>query len=113
MAFWLFLDDILHTFLMFRPVFVVIGVILWKLRYILLVLIASLIAYLTWDYQSREAVRRHEQQSWVEILHSPDYAPLKLRFSDDKVNPVLDPLGAQRAAIRQQYQEYLQKKASR
>jgi len=45
------------------------------LGYILLVLIASLIAYLTWDYQSREAVRHQEQQHIWEIsprVNSPE-----------------------------------------
>ena len=97
-------------FLLFRPVFVVIGVILWKLRYILLVLIASLIAYLTWDYQSREAVRRQEQQSWVEFLHSPDYAPPKISTIEGLGKTTLDPWEAE---VQQQYQRYLQKKASR
>jgi hypothetical protein len=91
-------------FLLFRPVFVVIGVILWKLRYILLVLIVSLIAYLTWDYQSREAVRRQKQQSWVEFLHSPDYAPPNISTTT---------LDLWEAEVQQQYQRYLQKKASR
>jgi uncharacterized SAM-binding protein YcdF (DUF218 family) len=70
--------------LMFRiPIFIA-ALLIWKIRYILLVLVGSLVAYLTWDYQYRAAIERQRQQSWVEFLHSPDYVRPKLSFSDDK-----------------------------
>jgi hypothetical protein len=96
-------------FLLFRVPIYIAALLIWKVRYILLILIISFIAWATWDYQSRIAVHNQDQQLWTDFLHSPDYAPPSASTVLELSKTTLDP---RQEIVGAQYQRYLQKRAS-
>jgi hypothetical protein len=99
---------ILALILTLRSPIIFVGRILWKLRYVLLISIGSLIVLLTWHYQSLAALDRQQQQLWVEFLHSSDYQPYQFSiYGEWPSQSVLD------AREKEQYRRFLAKKGLR
>lgn len=88
---------VLAAIWLFPYIFVLTGgaaVLLWRVRYVLLALVAALIGWLTWDYQTRQAQNRQEQAVAQRVAFAMSHRPFT-EFSD-----------SDRAVYRDEFYQY-------